>query len=79
MAAILMTIASIREQILNFWLKPKMLKDWKNLSDLILVRAIWSIKISWENNYNSRSMVPLRKSSWHLDYNDEFSGDENDI
>ena len=68
MAAILMTIASIREQILNFWLKPKMLNDWKKLSDLILVRAIWSIKISGENNYNSRSMVPLQKSSWHLDH-----------
>ena len=27
MAAILMTIAFIREQILNFWLKPKMLDD----------------------------------------------------
>ena len=72
MAAILMTIASIREQILNFWLKPKMLNDWKNLSDLILVRAIWSIKISGENNYNSRSMVHFRMSSWHLDYGSEY-------
>ena len=79
MTAILMTLALIREQILNFWLKPKMLNDWKNLSDLILVRAIRSIEISRKNNYNIRSMVPLGKSSWHLEYNDEFSGGESDI